>query len=107
MTTGPEIWNDTDGEIDYFVATVGTGGTLTGVGEYLKTKNKNIKIIAVEPSKSPVLSGGKAGPHGIQGIGAGFVPSVLNVDIIDEIICVDEEDAYATSRLLAKKEGLF
>jgi len=79
---------------------------LTGVGEYLKTKNKNIKIIAVEPSKSPVLSGGKAGPHGIQGIGAGFVPSVLNVDIIDEIICVDEEDAYATSRLLAKKEGI-
>ncbi len=106
MSTGPEIWNDTDGEIDYFVATVGTGGTLGGVGEYLKTKNKNIKIIAVEPSGSPVLSGGKAGAHGIQGIGAGFVPSVLNTDIIDEIICVDDEDAFSTARQIAKSEGI-
>ena len=106
LTTGPEIWNDTDGEIDYFVAAVGTGGTLTGVGEYLKSKNKNIKIIAVEPSASPVLSGGKAGPHGIQGIGAGFIPSILNTDIIDEVICVDDEDALAASREIAKKEGI-
>ncbi len=106
LSTGPEIWDDTDGEIDYFVSAVGTGGTLTGVGEYLKSKNKNIKIIAVEPSSSPVLSGGKAGTHGIQGIGAGFIPPVLNTDIIDEIICVDDEDAYVFARQLAKTEGI-
>lgn len=106
-TTGPEIYADTDGEIDIFVAGVGTGGTITGVGKYLKEQNKEIKIVAVEPSKSAVLSGETAGAHGIQGIGAGFVPKVLDTSIIDEIIKVDEQDAYATARLLGAKEGVF
>lgn len=106
VTTGPEIWNDTDGEIDYFVAGVGTGGTITGVGEYLKSKNPNIKVIAVEPAASPVLSKGQAGPHKIQGIGAGFVPDILNKDIYDEIITVDHEDAFAVGREVATSEGI-
>ncbi len=105
-TTGPEIWRDTDGEVDIFVAGVGTGGTLTGVGEYLKEKKPNVKIVAVEPSGSPVLSGGKAGAHGLQGIGAGFVPSVLNTDIYDEIITVTEDDAYETARAIGRCEGV-
>lgn len=105
-STGPEIWEDTDGKIDIFVAGVGTGGTLTGVGEYLKSKNKNIKIIAVEPSGSPVLSKGTAGPHKLQGIGAGFIPDTLNTDIYDEVITVENEDAFETGRMLAQKEGL-
>ena len=105
-STGPEIWNDTDGETDIFVAGVGTGGTLTGVGEYLKSKNPNIKIVAMEPSDSPVLSEGRSGAHKIQGIGAGFVPEVLNTDIYDEIITVDSEDAFEKAKLLAKKEGV-
>lgn len=105
-TTGPEIWEDTCGKVDIFVAGVGTGGTITGVGEYLKSKNPNIKIIAVEPETSPYLSKGIAGPHGLQGIGAGFKPDALNVDIIDEIITVSDEDAYNYGRLLAKKEGI-
>ena len=105
-TTGPEIWDDTDGKVDIFVAGVGTGGTITGVGEYLKSKNPNIKIIAVEPMDSPVLSGGEAGKHGLQGIGAGFVPEILNTEIYDEIVCVTTEQAYEASRLLARKEGL-
>lgn len=105
-STGPEIWKDTDGNIDIFVAGVGTGGTLTGVGEYLKSKNKNIKIIAVEPSGSPVLSKGTAGPHKLQGIGAGFIPDTLNTDIYDEVITVENEDAFETGRMLAQKEGL-
>jgi cysteine synthase A len=105
-TTGPEIWEDTDGAVDIFVAGVGTGGTVTGVGEYLKSKNPNIKVIAVEPSDSPVLSGGEAGKHGLQGIGAGFVPEILNTEIYDEIVRVTTEEAYAASRLLARKEGL-
>ena len=104
--TGPEIWNDTDGNVDIFVAGVGTGGTLTGVGEYLKSKNPEVKIIAVEPESSPVLSQGKAGAHKIQGIGAGFVPDVLNTDIYDEIITVSNEQAFDTAKLLVKKEGI-
>ena len=105
-TTGPEIWEDTDGTVDIFVAGVGTGGTVTGVGEYLKSKNPNVKVVAVEPMDSPVLSGGEAGKHGLQGIGAGFVPEILNTEIYDEIVCVTTEQAYAASRLLARKEGL-
>lgn len=106
LTTAPEIWEDTDGNIDIFVAGVGTGGTLTGVGEYLKEKNKNIKIVAVEPQSSPFLSRGVAGAHGIQGIGAGFVPGVLNTEIYDEIITVSDEDAYETGRAIGKSEGI-
>lgn len=105
-TTGPEIWKDTDGTVDIFVAGVGTGGTITGVGEYLKSKNPDVKIVAVEPEKSPVLSGGKAGAHPLQGIGAGFVPEVLNTDIYDEIITVSGDDAYTASREVAKREGV-
>lgn len=105
-TTGPEIYEDTDGNVDIFVASVGTGGTLTGVGEYLKSKNPNIKVVAVEPSSSPVLSGGKAGAHGIQGIGAGFVPDVLNTEIYDEVIAVSDDDAFKTGRLIGRSEGV-
>lgn len=105
-TTGPEIWEDTDGKVDIFVAGVGTGGTVTGVGEYLKSKNPNVKVVAVEPSESPVLSKGTSGPHKIQGIGAGFVPDTLNTEIYDEIIAVNNEDAFITGRTLARKEGL-
>lgn len=105
-TTGPEIWEDTDGKVDIFVAGVGTGGTVSGVGEYLKSKNPNVKIVAVEPAGSPVLSKGTPGPHKIQGIGAGFVPDTLNTDIYDEIITVENEDAFKTGRTLARNEGL-
>lgn len=105
-TTGPEIWNDTDGAVDFFVAGVGTGGTVTGVGEYLKSKNPDVKVIAVEPAGSPVLTKGYGGPHKIQGIGAGFVPDTLNTEICDEIIAVENEDAFALSKTLARKEGL-
>ncbi len=105
-TTAIEIWNDTSGEIDILIAGVGTGGTITGIGEFLKKKNKNIRIIAVEPFDSPILSKGKAGPHKIQGIGAGFVPEILNTNIIDDILLVKNDEAYKTSRLLAKSEGL-
>ena len=105
-TTGPEIWADTDGKVDIFVAGVGTGGTLTGVGEYLKARNPNVKIVAVEPAGSPVLSKGVAGPHKIQGIGAGFVPDTLNTKIYDEIIPVENEDAFTTGRAIARKEGV-
>lgn len=105
-TTGPEIWADTDGKVDIFVAGVGTGGTLSGVGAYLKSQNPNVKVVAVEPATSPVLSGGKAGPHKIQGIGAGFVPDTLNTDVYDEILPVQNEDAFATGRALARSEGV-
>ena len=105
-TTGPEIWADTDGKVDIFVAGVGTGGTLTGVGEYLKAQNPNVKIVAVEPAGSPVLSKGVAGPHKIQGIGAGFVPDTLNTNIYDEIIPVENDDAFKTGRAIARKEGV-
>ena len=105
-TTGPEIWEDTDGKVDIFVAGVGTGGTVTGVGEYLKSKNPAVKIVAVEPASSPVLSGGAAGPHKIQGIGAGFVPQVLNTAVYDEIIPVANEDAFAAGKLMGRAEGV-
>lgn len=105
-TTGPEIWEDTEGNVDMFVAGVGTGGTLTGVGRYLRSKNPNVKIVAVEPAASPLLSGGKAGPHGIQGIGANFVPRVLDTDVYDEVMTVADADAFASARLLGKKEGV-
>lgn len=105
-TTGPEIWEDTDGEVDIFVSGIGTGGTISGAGEYLKSKNPNIKVIAVEPSASPVLSEGKAGPHKIQGIGAGFVPETLNTKIYDEIIKVDNEAAFATSKEISRTDGI-
>lgn len=105
-TTGPEIWEDTDGKVDIFVAGVGTGGTVSGVGKYLKSKNPNVKVVAVEPASSPVLSKGVAGPHKIQGIGAGFVPETLDTKIYDEIIAVENEDAFATGKTLARKEGL-
>lgn len=105
-TTGPEIWTDTDGKVDIFVAGVGTGGTLSGVGAYLKSQNPNVKVVAVEPATSPVLSGGKAGPHKIQGIGAGFVPDTLNTDVYDEIFPVQNEDAFATGRALVRSEGV-
>ena len=104
-TTGPELWNDLDGQIDVFVAGVGTGGTITGVGRYLKEKNPDVKIIAVEPAASPLLSEGRAGGHGLQGIGANFVPSILDRSVIDEIVTVKEEDAYAAGRLMASSEG--
>ena len=105
-STGPEIWRDTDGQVDIFVAGVGTGGTITGVGEYLKSRNPALKVVAVEPASSPLLSEGKAGAHGLQGIGANFVPRALNRDIIDEIITVTEEEAYEAGRLLARTEGI-
>lgn len=105
-TTGPEIWKDTDGHVDYFVAGVGTGGTLTGVGEFLKSQNADIRVVAVEPAGSPVLSQGKGGPHKIQGIGAGFVPDVLNTEIYDEIIPVENDDAFTTAKLMTRKEGV-
>ncbi len=105
-STGPEIWNDTDGQVDIFVAGVGTGGTVTGVGEYLKSRKPSVKIVAVEPADSPLLSRGTFGPHKLQGIGANFVPALLNTEIYDEIIPVESEDAFSTGRLLAKKEGL-
>ena len=105
-TTGPEIWHDTDGEVDIFVAGVGTGGTITGTGEYLKSMNPAIRVIAVEPASSPLLSGGKAGPHGIQGIGANFVPAVLNTEIYDEIFPVTDEAAFETGRMLGRTEGI-
>ena len=106
LSTGPEIWNDTDGEVEVFVAGVGTGGTITGVGEYLKSQNPDVRVVAVEPSSSPFLSEGKAGAHKIQGIGAGFVPSVLNTKIYDEIITVDDGDAMSYARMLGKCEGI-
>ena len=106
ITTGPEIWIDTDGVVDIFISGIGTGGTISGVGDYLKRKNKNLKVIAVEPADSPILSKGVAGAHKIQGIGAGFIPKTLNTNIYDEIITVTNEDAFETAKLLAKKEGI-
>lgn len=105
-TTGPEIWEDTDGEVDVLIAGVGTGGTLTGTGEYLKSKNPSVRVVALEPADSPILSGGDAGAHKIQGIGANFVPEVLNTDIYDEVFQAESEDAFAAAKLLAKKEGI-
>lgn len=105
-TTGPEIWNDTQGNVDFFVAGVGTGGTVTGVGEYLKEKNPNIQVVAVEPADSPLLSSGKAGPHGLQGIGANFVPKLLNTAVYDRIITVTQDEAYDAARLMGKTEGI-
>lgn len=106
LTTGPEIWEDTEGEVDFFIAGVGTGGTLTGTGEYLKSKKPEIRVIALEPSDSPLLSGGEAGPHKLQGIGANFVPAVLNTEVYDEIFCAESEDAFRAAKLFAKKEGI-
>lgn len=105
-TTGPEIWQDTDGSVDLFVAGVGTGGTISGTGAYLKGQKPNVQVVAVEPAASPLLSGGKAGPHGLQGIGANFIPEVLDRDVIDEVVPVTEEEAYAAARLLGKQEGI-
>lgn len=105
-TTGPEIWEDTDGQVDVFVAGIGTGGTITGTGEYLKSKNENIKVVGIEPCDSPVLSGGNAGSHPLQGIGAGFIPEILNTDILDEIVTVSGNEAYKSARFIAKKEGI-
>lgn len=105
-TTGPEIWNDTDGKVDIFVAGVGTGGTITGTGEYLKSQNPNVRIVAVEPASSPMLSKGSAGSHKIQGIGAGFIPDVLDTKVYDEVIAVENEDAFTTGRLIGRKEGV-
>lgn len=105
-TTGPEIWKDTGGKVDIFVAGVGTGGTLTGTGEYLKSQNPDIKIVAMEPADSPLLSAGRSGAHQIQGIGAGFIPEVLNTDVYDEVIAIENEDAFATGRMIARKEGI-
>ena len=106
ISTGPEIWNDTDGKVDIFVAGVGTGGTLSGVGEYLKSQNPNVKVVAVEPASSPVLSKGTPGPHKIQGIGAGFVPDTLNTEVYDEIITIDNDTAFAAGKAIAREEGL-
>ncbi len=106
LTTGPEIWHDTDGEVDIFVAGVGTGGTVTGIGRYLKSQNKNIKVVAVEPSDSPVLSGGKAGAHALAGIGAGFVPAVLDTEVYDEVVCVSTDEAFSAAREFARCEGI-
>lgn len=106
LSTGPEIWEDTEGEVDILVASVGTGGTITGTGEYLKSQNPKIQVIAVEPSDSPVLSGGKPGPHAIQGIGAGFVPKVLNTEVYDEVVAVESQSAFDTAKLFAHKEGI-